>query len=340
MCTLETPPPEGGGKPPHETSEDLLDPKRPLRKANPEEITPELLEEVKKRNAKIWVGDLTNAQILEHLGLDAIKPIKMLFDGDALEHIEKRHGKGSNLVEISKQPAVTIEDRIVSKKNNALNLKTLYKENGLLEKNRDFSGAGIRLSKDNGNTLEASPSTPLDATSPNPNSTTFVLKESKRAWLGAFHLKSLDEPFIPQFSPAVQQALEPVLKEEQIQLTRGSLVKLAKRQRKEFLPLIRPALEEPNVVLRQVDGALIFVKDFGGTKFFASVARGDSGEWVITSNAPKTLNNLKNKISEGGEVLISNLPGLPIIARSHDATALSSGASPKESNKLPLKTPK
>ncbi|WP_267892710.1 PBECR3 domain-containing polyvalent protein [Helicobacter baculiformis] len=99
-----------------------------------------------------------------------------------------------------------------------------------------------------------------------------------------------------------------------MQLTRGSLAKLAKRQREEFLPLIRPTLEEPNAVLKQADGALIFVKDFGGVKFFASVARGDSGEWVITSNAPKTLNNLKNKIKEGGEVLISDSPGLPIIA--------------------------
>ncbi|WP_267891403.1 PBECR2 nuclease fold domain-containing protein, partial [Helicobacter bizzozeronii] len=174
-----------------------------------------------------------------------------------------------------------------------------------------------------------------------------LAKEAKRetstfeqAWLKAFNLESLDQPFIPQFSPAVQQALEPVLKGEQIQLTHGSLIKLAKRQREEFLPLIRPTLEEPNAVLKQADGALIFVKDFGGAKFFTSVARGDSGKWVITSNAPKTLNNLHNKISEGGEVLISDLPELPIIAQPVlPAKALNSGANPKESTKPHLKSP-
>ncbi|WP_459177952.1 PBECR3 domain-containing polyvalent protein, partial [Helicobacter salomonis] len=90
--------------------EDLLDPRKPLRKAKPEEITPELLERVKATNAKIWVGDLTNPQILEHLELDPSQPVKMLFDGDALKHIERRHGEGSVLVEKSKQPAVKLED--------------------------------------------------------------------------------------------------------------------------------------------------------------------------------------------------------------------------------------
>ncbi|WP_285653533.1 PBECR2 nuclease fold domain-containing protein, partial [Helicobacter ailurogastricus] len=85
----------------------------------------------------------------------------------------------------------------------------------------------------------------------------------EQAWLETFGLKSLDEPFIPKFSPEVAKALEPVLKGEQIQLTQGSLIKLEKRQREEFLPLIRPTLEEPNAVVKQVDGALIFVKDFG-----------------------------------------------------------------------------
>ncbi|WP_267891563.1 putative barnase/colicin E5 family endoribonuclease, partial [Helicobacter bizzozeronii] len=162
----------------------------------------------------------------------------------------------------------------------------------------------------------------------------------EQAWLKAFNLESLDQPFIPKFSPAVQQVLEPILKGESIKLTRGSLAKLEKRQREEFLPLIRPTLEEPNAVLKQADGALIFVKDFGGAKFFTSVARGDSGKWVITSNAPKTLNNLHNKISEGGEVLISDLPELPIIAQPVlPAKALNSGANPKESTKPHLKSP-
>ncbi|WP_120946360.1 PBECR3 domain-containing polyvalent protein [Helicobacter labacensis] len=173
----------GGEKPP--SSDDLLDPKRPLRKISPEEVTPEFLEEVKKRkDVKVWIGDLTNPQILEHLGFKSDRPVKMLFDGDALKHIEKRHGKGSPLVEKSKQPAVTHEDiasypeivnnadlmkvvkhndlttitigkqtngyaivvEAVGKKNNRLTLKTMYKEHGKLEQGLDFKdGNYIRL---------------------------------------------------------------------------------------------------------------------------------------------------------------------------------------------------
>ncbi|WP_459177963.1 PBECR3 domain-containing polyvalent protein, partial [Helicobacter bizzozeronii] len=219
---------EGNNKPPKgndghmgkEGDGELISKTTPTRKATKEDLTEEFLEEVKRRkNDKVWVGDLTNPQIIQHLGFDPNKPIKMLFDGDALTHIEKRHGEGSPLVEESKQPAVTHEDiatypdivngadkieiqkykdittllagkqingyavviEIVSKKNNALNLKTMYKENGLLEKNRDFSGAGIRLSKDSGNAPEINPSTPLDATSSKPNPTTPELKNQELA---------------------------------------------------------------------------------------------------------------------------------------------------------------
>ncbi|BCZ17155.1 hypothetical protein NHP190003_04370 [Helicobacter sp. NHP19-003] len=162
-------------------------------------------------------------------------------------------------------------------------------------------------------------------------------KNLEQEWLEAFGLKSVDEPFIPKFSQEVQEALEPILQGAQIQLTKGSLIKLEKRQREEFLPLIRPTLEQPNALVRQADGALIFVKDFGTTKFFASVARNDSGEWVITSNVPKTLNNLLNKVKEGGEVLMSDLPGLPIIAKPHDIAALSNGANQAKDTTTPLK---
>ncbi|CCF79893.1 hypothetical protein HBZS_103410 [Helicobacter bizzozeronii CCUG 35545] len=199
---------------------ELISKTTPTRKATKEDLTEEFLEEVKRRkNDKVWIGELTNPQIIEHLGFDPNKPIKMLFDGDALTHIEKRHGKGSPLVESSGQPAVKLEDiqnypdivnhadkieiqkykdittllagkqingyavviEIVSKKNNALNLKTMYKENGLLEKNRDFSGAGIRLSKDSGNAPEINPSTPLDATGSKSNPTTPELKNQELA---------------------------------------------------------------------------------------------------------------------------------------------------------------
>ncbi|EHE0559587.1 hypothetical protein J0E37_001753, partial [Campylobacter upsaliensis] len=145
-----------------------------------------------------------------------------------------------------------------------------------------------------------------------------ALNKAQKAWLEAFGLKSIEEAYTPKFSKEVNEALEKVLNGEQIKLTKGSYEKLLKRDREEFLPFIKETLENADAVVKQADGALIFAKDYRNEKlgkFFASVSRNDKGEWVITSNAPKTLNNLKNKIEEGGELLYSDLPELPIIAK-------------------------
>ncbi|WP_233704510.1 putative barnase/colicin E5 family endoribonuclease [Helicobacter felis] len=142
-------------------------------------------------------------------------------------------------------------------------------------------------------------------------------------WLKAFNLKSLDEPFIPQFSPAVQQVLEPILKGEQIQLTRGSLVKLEKRQREEFLPYIKPALEQSDMILRDKENALIFVKDIGKKYYFTSVARSKDGAWSIRTNSFKTLNRLKNIVGDLGEVLHVSEKAPNILAETFKVKAFS-----------------
>ncbi|WP_275896776.1 PBECR2 nuclease fold domain-containing protein, partial [Helicobacter suis] len=169
-----------------------------------------------------------------------------------------------------------------------------------------------------------------------------VTKESKSLytqWKNAFNLKNTNEPFIPKFAPEVKEALEGVLHGEQIKLTQGSLYKLVKRSREELLPYIRPTLENADAIVKQVDNALIFVKDLEGKKYFTSVARNDSGEWIIASNAPKTLNNIQNKIKGGGEVLYSTLPELPIIAKSElSAKALNSEVGKVEATKPALKS--
>ena len=157
-----------------------------------------------------------------------------------------------------------------------------------------------------------------------------IPKDTADLWLKTFDLENLEQAYIPSFTPEVKQALDSILQGEQIKLTSGSLLKLMQRDRLEFLPYIKDTLESPQVVVRQVDGALIFAKDFRDDKlgkFFASVSKNDKGEWVISSNAPKNLNNLQNKIKEGGEVLYSDLPELPIIAKPElPAKALNSEA--------------
>ncbi|EOI9935853.1 PBECR2 nuclease fold domain-containing protein, partial [Campylobacter upsaliensis] len=161
-----------------------------------------------------------------------------------------------------------------------------------------------------------------------------LTKETQKAWLEAFGLKSLEEAYIPNFKAEVKEAINRVLGDEEIKLTKGSFEKLLKRDREEFLPYIKDTLEKANVVIKQVDGALIFAKDYRNErlgKFFASVSRNDEGEWIITSNAPKNLNNLKNKLNEGGELLYSDLPELTIIAKPDlDANALNSEANLKD----------
>ncbi|EPH5975654.1 PBECR2 nuclease fold domain-containing protein, partial [Campylobacter upsaliensis] len=142
------------------------------------------------------------------------------------------------------------------------------------------------------------------------------------------------EAYIPNFKAEVKEAINRVLGDEEIKLTKGSFEKLLKRDREEFLPYIKDTLEKANAVIKQVDGALIFAKDYRNErlgKFFASVSRNDEGEWIITSNAPKNLNNLKNKLNEGGELLYSDLPELTIIAKPDlDANALNSEANLKD----------
>ncbi|WP_185963038.1 PBECR3 domain-containing polyvalent protein, partial [Helicobacter mehlei] len=99
-----------GGKPP--SSDDLLDPKKPLRRANMEEITQEFLEEVKKRNVKVWIGDFApqDKGLMQELGFDSKHPVKITFNGDALKHIEKHHGPNSIHHIKNEQPAIGIED--------------------------------------------------------------------------------------------------------------------------------------------------------------------------------------------------------------------------------------
>ncbi|WP_104741960.1 PBECR3 domain-containing polyvalent protein [Helicobacter ailurogastricus] len=166
---------------------ELISKETPMIRANQEDITPEFLEEVKRRkNEKVWVGELSNPKIIEHLGFKTDKPIKIVFDGGALAHIEKRHGVNASLVKSSGQSAVKLDDirdypeiinkadlmkvekerdrdllvigkqingyavvvEIVGKKTNMLFLKTMYKQNGKLEESRAFrDGAYIRLPK-------------------------------------------------------------------------------------------------------------------------------------------------------------------------------------------------
>ncbi|EOD4833886.1 PBECR2 nuclease fold domain-containing protein [Campylobacter upsaliensis] len=130
--------------------------------------------------------------------------------------------------------------------------------------------------------------------------------KAQKAWLEAFGLKSLEEAYIPNFKAEVKEAINRVLGGEEIKLTKGSLIKLIKEKRLKYLDRIKPTLENPHSVILQNDGALIFARDYGEEKYFTSVARNDSGEWIIRSNAPKSKNGLNNKILNGGKEIYND----------------------------------
>lgn len=163
---------------------DLLDKTKPLRMAKKEELNDKLLQRAMKSNAKIWLDNVRD-DLASELGL---KNAKITMRGSSAEHILKRHGKNSNLVQKSGQEAVTHDEILthnyivnnadkqgistakdgqkvlisgkqinghyivvesISTKNNELNLKSLYKEKGDLANSKAFDEVERLLSIEN-----------------------------------------------------------------------------------------------------------------------------------------------------------------------------------------------
>ncbi len=142
-------------------------------------------------------------------------------------------------------------------------------------------------------------------------------------WLESFGLKDLQESYTPKFSEQVAQALEPILQGEQITLSANSLVKLIQRDRAEFLPYIKETLEQSDIIIKDKENAIIFAKDIGQQSYFTSVSKNDKGEWVISTNSYKTLSQLKNRVSESGEVLYLSKEAPNILAETFTTKAFS-----------------
>ena len=142
-------------------------------------------------------------------------------------------------------------------------------------------------------------------------------------WLETFGLKDLQETYTPQFSEQVVKALESTLQGEQITLSANSLVKLMQRDRLEFLPYIKETLEHSDIIIKDKENALIFAKDIGQTSYFTSVSKNDKGEWIISTNSYKTLSQLKNRVSENGEVLYLSKEAPNILAETFTTKAFS-----------------
>ncbi|TQR27859.1 hypothetical protein DMB92_09165, partial [Campylobacter sp. MIT 99-7217] len=147
---------------------DLLDKTKPLRKAEQEELTKELLDEAIKTNSKLYLDDFENEALIKELGLK--KGVKITLQGDKIAHALNRHGVNSNLAKngqtpLSKEDIINHSDIVknadiyaitegkdggevlisakqinghfavvesISTKDNELKFKTAFKENGKL----------------------------------------------------------------------------------------------------------------------------------------------------------------------------------------------------------------
>lgn len=176
---------------------DLLDKTKPLRKAEKNELTDELIQEVIKNDSKLWIenaSDEVNAFI-------SSKNTKITAKGSAIKHTLERHGKNSINAK-NGQPPISLDDiknhadivntadkRVfstdksghkvlvsgkqingyyvvvenVSNKTGELKFKTMYKENGKLENNEYFKNSAVLNQQNTGaKSFGASPNNHLD----------------------------------------------------------------------------------------------------------------------------------------------------------------------------------
>ena len=176
---------------------DLLDKTKPLRKAEKNELTDELIQEVIKNDSKLWIenaSDEVNAFI-------SSKNTKITAKGSAIKHTLERHGKNSINAK-NGQPPISLDDiknhadivntadkRVfstdksghkvlvsgkqingyyvvvenVSNKTGELKFKTMYKVNGKLENNEYFKNSAVLNQQNTGaKSFGASPNNHLD----------------------------------------------------------------------------------------------------------------------------------------------------------------------------------
>ncbi|HEF3531477.1 TPA: DUF3519 domain-containing protein, partial [Campylobacter upsaliensis] len=126
-----------------------------------------------------------------------------------------------------------------------------------------------------------------------------LTKETQKAWLEAFNLKSLEDSYIPNHNEAIKQALEG----KEIKLQLGSLKKLVAQGREKYIPQIKEVLDRPEAIMRDDMGEYLFIKHLKDDDYFVNVSF-DNGEYLVSiSNGIKETRNLNNKLKKGGEFI-------------------------------------
>ncbi|ENY7294322.1 PBECR2 nuclease fold domain-containing protein [Campylobacter coli] len=167
----------------------------------------------------------------------------------------------------------------------------------------------------------------MDKADPKDNSLRFIGKNGKeyiidknarREWMKTFNLKSIDDEYIPNIPKEVKMAL----KDREIKLTKGSLLKLVERDRIKYIPHIKDTLENPQLVLRDKDD-FVFIKNIDNQTYFTSIGKDYETHLTIISNSPKKQNNIKNKMKNAEVVYYNNARALPTSRASSETKQVS-----------------
>ncbi|EAI8511726.1 hypothetical protein CV575_07425 [Campylobacter coli] len=167
----------------------------------------------------------------------------------------------------------------------------------------------------------------MDKADPKDNSLRFIGKNGKeyiidknarREWMKTFNLKSIDDDYIPNMPKEVKMAL----KDREIKLTKGSLLKLVERDRIKYIPHIKDTLENPQLVLRDKDD-FVFIKNIDNQTYFTSIGKDYETHLTIISNSPKKQNNIRNKIKNAEVVYYNNARALPTSRASSETNQVS-----------------
>lgn len=166
----------------------------------------------------------------------------------------------------------------------------------------------------------------MDKVNPKDNSLRFIGKNGKEytinkdvrnEWMKTFNLKNIDDEYIPNIPKEAKIAL----KDREIKLTKGSLLKLIEKDRIKYIPHIKETLESPQVILKDKDD-FIFIKNIGNQTYFTSIGKDYETHLTIISNAPKKQNNIKNKM-KNAEVVYNNARALPTSRASSETKQVS-----------------
>lgn len=167
----------------------------------------------------------------------------------------------------------------------------------------------------------------MDKADPKDNSLRFIGKNGKEytinkdvrnEWMKTFNLKNIDDEYIPNMPNEVKMAL----KDREIKLTKGSLLKLVERDRIKYIPHIKDTLENPQLVLRDKDD-FVFIKNIDNQTYFTSIGKDYETHLTIISNSPKKQNNIRNKIKNAEVVYYNNARALPTSRASSETKQVS-----------------